>query len=65
VRWQARKLTLESTQLGGGIGLHGWAGEWQSETVGNKLSWGCVVLHQRDIGSLYERAPVGAMVVIR
>jgi murein DD-endopeptidase MepM/ murein hydrolase activator NlpD len=64
-RWQARKLTLEDTRLGGGIGLHGWVREWRAERDGTNLSWGCVVLHQRDIGTLYQRVPVGAMVVIR
>jgi lipoprotein-anchoring transpeptidase ErfK/SrfK len=61
--WRARKLTNERTKLGGGIGFHAWAHEWSEETDGRQLSWGCVVLHVRDIADFYARVPVGTMVV--
>ncbi len=54
---------LEKTPLGGGIGFHGWAREWEN-TGPRHLSWGCVVLHLSDIGRFYEQVPEGAMVVI-
>jgi len=62
--WSRRELTDQSTPLGGGIGFHGWAEEWEAGSHGTALSWGCVVLHLRDIQALYDEIPVGAMVVI-
>lgn len=61
--WAARRATDEGTALGGGIGLHGWNGEWSGEG-GAHLSWGCVVLHNRDMARVWEEIPIGAMVVI-
>lgn len=62
--WRARKATNKRTQLGGGIGFHGWAHEWSMETDGGFLSWGCVVLHLADVADFYARVPAGAKVVI-
>lgn len=61
--WAQRAATSERTPLGGGIGLHGWNGEWSGEG-GAHLSFGCVVLHNADIAALYDQIPRGAMVVI-
>jgi hypothetical protein len=61
--WSERRATNERTALGGGIGLHGWNGEWRGEG-GAHLSWGCVVMHNADIAQVYEHVPIGAMVVI-
>ena len=61
--WEGRAPTLETTRLGGGIGFHGWAREWE-DTGPRHLSWGCVVLHLSDIQTFYERVPEGSMVVI-
>jgi murein DD-endopeptidase MepM/ murein hydrolase activator NlpD len=61
--WERRAPTLEKTPLGGGIGFHGWAREWENDGP-RHLSWGCVVLHLSDIPAFYERIPQGAMVVI-
>lgn len=61
--WEKRALTLETTRLGGGIGFHGWAREWENDGP-RHLSWGCVVLHLSDIKNFYDRLPAGAMVVI-
>ena len=63
-KWIDRKLTNQKTKLGGGIGFHGWAYEWDAKTDGRHLSWGCIVMHNRDIKKLYEEIPVGTMVVI-
>ena len=63
-RWRARQATNSRTQLGGGIGFHGWAHEWNLERDGGFLSWGCVVLHLADIADFYARVPVGSKVVI-
>ncbi len=61
--WNERKATLENTPLGGGIGFHGWANEWQNDGP-RHLSWGCVVVHLRDISKVYEKISEGSMVVI-
>ncbi len=61
--WKERKATLENTQLGGGIGFHGWATEWQNDGP-RHLSWGCVVVHLHDISKVYEKISEGSMVVI-
>ena len=61
--WERRALTLETTRLGGGIGFHGWAREWEDEGP-RHLSWGCVVLHLSDVRDFYDRLPTGSMVVI-
>jgi murein DD-endopeptidase MepM/ murein hydrolase activator NlpD len=61
--WEKRAPTLETTRLGGGIGFHGWAREWQDEGP-RHLSWGCVVLHLSDISAFYDQLPEGSMVVI-
>jgi hypothetical protein len=62
--WEARRQTSSGTKLGGGIGLHGWAGEWSLAQSGGRLSWGCIVLHTPDIAALYGRVPPGTMVVL-
>lgn len=61
--WERRAPTLETTRLGGGIGFHGWAREWE-DAGPRHLSWGCVVLHLSDVGDFYEKVPEGSMVVI-
>lgn len=62
-RWEQRAPTLETTGLGGGIGFHGWIREWQNHGP-RHLSWGCVVLHLYDLNVMFDRVPVGTMVVI-
>lgn len=61
--WHQRKITLQNTGLGGGIGLHGWAYEWDNNGP-RYLSWGCIVLHLKDVGNIYDALPVGTMVVL-
>lgn len=61
--WKKRALPPQGTRLGGGIGFHGWAEEWDDSDAA-RGSWGCVFLHNRDIAAAYERIPIGAMVVI-
>lgn len=61
--WAARKLTLQGTKLGSGIGFHGWVDDWSAD-AGTLLSWGCVVMHNSDIAKLYPRVAPGTMVVL-
>jgi L,D-transpeptidase catalytic domain len=61
--WKARKLTPQNTRLGGGVGFHGWASDWDGKG-GAHLSFGCVVLHNADMAALFDKIAVGTMVVI-
>lgn len=56
--------TDEKTKLGGGIGFHGWNGDWTGEDGGTFLSWGCIVMHNDDIAALYPRVQPGTLVII-
>ena len=64
VSFSSRAPTDEKTRLGGGIGFHGWNGDWTAEDGGTRLSWGCIVLHNADIERLYPRIQPGTLVVI-
>jgi hypothetical protein len=61
--WGERKLTPQNTPLGSGIGIHGWASEWKGRG-GAHLSFGCVVMHNRDVARLFDDVSIGTMVVI-
>jgi hypothetical protein len=61
--WQRRKATPGNTRLGGGIGFHGWIEEWDDDGP-RHLSWGCIVMHLRDIKTFWPKIPLGTMVVI-
>jgi murein DD-endopeptidase MepM/ murein hydrolase activator NlpD len=61
--WSERKLTPQNTPLGSGIGFHGWASEWKGRG-GAHLSYGCIVMHNRDIASWFDEVAIGTMVVI-
>jgi hypothetical protein len=61
--WSERKLTPQNTPLGSGIGFHGWASEWKGRG-GARLSFGCVVMHNRDIARWFDEVTPGTMVVM-
>lgn len=63
-RWRQKKITLQRTRLGGGIGFHGWAFPWSGAEGGYARSWGCVVLHPEDTKEFYEHVPLGTPVVL-
>lgn len=62
-RWKRREAVPQKTQLGGGIGFHGWNAPWDGDG-GYGLSWGCVVLHPEEVRGFYEVVPLGTMVVL-
>lgn len=62
--WEARRLTWQGSPLGNGIGFHGWIRDWELEGP-RLLSWGCVVMRNADIRTVYDRLPLGTMVVLR
>jgi hypothetical protein len=53
----------KTTKLGGGIGIHGWWGEWPDKDQQN-LTWGCISLQNVDLDDLYGRVPVGTTILI-
>lgn len=59
----SRKQPPENTQLGGGIGLHGWIGEWE-ENGYQDMTWGCVCMQNNEIDELYPKIPVGTTLLI-
>lgn len=62
--WRAGEVTPQQTALGGGIGFHGWAGEWRGGNEGAHLSWGCVVMHTQEIAALYPTIETGTWVAL-
>jgi hypothetical protein len=61
--WERREPTWEASALGGGLGFHGWAGDWDLAGP-RRLSWGCVVMRNADIAAIFSRIPARAMVVL-
>ncbi len=59
----AGKEPPKTTKLGGGIGIHGWYGEWPGDDKQN-LTWGCISVQNTELEDLYKRVPLGTMVVI-
>lgn len=54
---------LKTTRLGGGIGIHGWYGEWPGDDE-QDLTWGCITLENEDVEDLYGRVGIMTRVVI-
>ncbi len=50
-------MPLKTTRLGGGIGIHGWAGEWPEGY--RHLTWGCISMCNPDVDALYDLVEVG------
>jgi murein L,D-transpeptidase YafK len=61
--WRERRLTWQGSALGGGIGFHGWAEDWDLNGP-RRLSWGCVVMRNADIAAAFPQIPIGTMVVV-
>jgi hypothetical protein len=53
----------KDTKLGGGIGIHGWAGEWENDGY-RHLTWGCISMHNYDLKHFFEEVEVGDKVLI-
>jgi lipoprotein-anchoring transpeptidase ErfK/SrfK len=54
---------LKTTKLGGGIGIHGWSGNWP-ESDRQNLTWGCVSMEQAELEALYIKVNKGCVVLI-
>jgi len=51
-----------NTGLGGGIGIHGWAGEWPADS--RHLTWGCISMKNKELETFYELVPVNTCIFI-
>ncbi|OFY77393.1 MAG: hypothetical protein A2281_00960 [Bacteroidetes bacterium RIFOXYA12_FULL_38_20] len=61
--FEKKLATPKNTALGGGIGIHGWAYEW--ELSGNRdLTWGCITMLNHEIDTFYDKIPVGCRILI-
>lgn len=60
---KAGKEPLKTTKLGGGIGIHGWAGNWPG-TDRQNLTWGCISVQNDALLDLYAKVPLGTVVLI-
>lgn len=52
----------KNTGLGGGIGIHGWAGNWPETT--RHLTWGCISFKNKDLEQFYNLIPVKTKIII-
>ena len=54
----------QDTPLGGGIGIHGWAGDGWDPAGDRALTWGCLSLNKDDLLACYKEVKKGTPVVI-
>jgi len=54
---------LKTTKLGGGIGIHGWSGNWPERDRQN-LTWGCISMEQTELETMYSIVKKGCVVLI-
>jgi lipoprotein-anchoring transpeptidase ErfK/SrfK len=59
----AGKEPPKTTKLGGGIGIHGWYGDWPGSDRQN-LTWGCISVQNAQLEDLYGRVGLQTRVVI-
>lgn len=53
----------KSTKLGGGIGIHGWYGNW--DLNGSRhLTWGCISMQNNDLELLFDQINLNDKVLI-
>lgn len=52
----------KNTGLGGGIGIHGWAGDWPQNN--RHLTWGCISFRNKDLEKFYDLVPVNTKLFI-
>ena len=52
----------KNTKLGGGIGIHGWKGDWPLNF--RDLTWGCISMKNQELDELYDKLPLGTTVII-
>ena len=60
---EKKQMPPKNTQLGGGIGIHGWAGEW-SESGDRDLTWGCISMLNSQLETFYDLVPLRTAIYI-
>jgi murein DD-endopeptidase MepM/ murein hydrolase activator NlpD len=60
---KASKEPLKTTKLGGGIGIHGWAGNWPGNDK-QDLTWGCISVQNTKLDDLYKEVDLGTKILI-
>lgn len=53
----------KKTALGGGIGIHGWAGIWDTLQK-NDLTWGCISINNDQLLEFYNAVPIYSRILI-
>ncbi|MFN3916823.1 MAG: L,D-transpeptidase family protein [Flavobacteriales bacterium] len=53
----------KNTRLGGGIGIHGWSGDWD-KTGPKLLTWGCVSVNNDELEELYHWTDLHTKVIL-
>jgi lipoprotein-anchoring transpeptidase ErfK/SrfK len=56
------EMPIRTTYLGGGIGIHGWDGEWPEKL--KDITWGCISMKKDDIEELYDMVRTGTVIII-
>lgn len=59
----AKKEPTKLTKLGGGIGIHGWKGEWSLDGDRN-LTWGCISMRNSELDIFFEAIPLQTPIII-
>lgn len=60
---KAGTMPLKTTALGGGIGIHGWYGEWPGDDE-QDITWGCISMQNTDVEDVYKRIGLQSRIVI-
>jgi hypothetical protein len=53
----------KTTELGGGIGIHGWYGEWPGDDE-QDITWGCISMQNTEVEDLYKRVGLQTRIII-
>jgi len=53
----------KNTAIGGGIGIHGWSGEWDPQEK-NNLTWGCISINNDQLLDFYKLVPINTRILI-
>lgn len=53
----------KNTAIGGGIGIHGWAGEWNPQDQ-NNLTWGCISINNDQLLEFYQLVPLNTRIIV-
>ena len=53
----------KTTNLGGGIGIHGWSGTWDA-SGSRGITWGCISINNVDLDQFYDEVPLDCEIYI-